>query len=474
MSARVLVVDDVLPNVKLLEAKLTREYFDVITAFDGPEALIKAEGDAPDIILLDVMMPGMDGFEVCRRLKENRKTMHIPVVMVTALSDTTDRVRGLQNGADDFLTKPVNDIALFARVRSLVRLKMMMDEWRMRQNTSGELGVLSAQVVEADEMADGARILVVEDSPVDLDRVVGTLDAGGDTVASAENTKDGLDAALTNEHELIVVSLTLLEEDGLRLCSHLRSHEQTRQTPILLLADDGDMQRVAKGLELGANDYLLKPIDRNELMARVRTQVRRKRYQDRLRSNYEESLSMALTDGLTGLFNRRYLNVHLARVISRIGETRKPVAAIMFDIDFFKKTNDSFGHQAGDEVLKEVAQRVSRNLRHFDMVARYGGEEFIVIMPDAAAEAAAMVAERLRQRIGGEPFVLNDTSLPEIGVTISLGVASTDDSSGHPDALIKRADTCLYAAKRSGRNCVVVDRGDGPDIYQMPAAQETA
>ncbi|MCB9957760.1 MAG: PleD family two-component system response regulator [Rhodospirillaceae bacterium] len=470
MSARVLVVDDVLPNVKLLEAKLTREYFDVITACDGPEALEKSLSGAPDIILLDVMMPGMDGFEVCQKLKENHKTAHIPVVMVTALSDTADRVRGLKAGADDFLTKPVNDIALFARVRSLVRLKMMMDEWRMRQNTSGELGVLSSETVEADETADGATILVVEDSPIDLERVTQTLSEGGDTVMTADTIKVGLDRAMTDDPELIIVSLTLLQEDGLRLCSQLRSHEQTRQTPVLLLADESDMQRVAKGLELGANDYLLKPIDRNELMARVRTQIRRKRYQDRLRSNYEESLSMALTDGLTGLFNRRYLNVHMARTIGRIAETRKPVSAIMFDIDFFKRTNDTYGHQAGDEVLKEVAQRVSRNLRHFDMVARYGGEEFVVIMPDAAPEAAAMVAERLRLRIDNEAFQLSDPSLPDIHVTISLGVAATDDAEYSPDALIKRADECLYEAKHNGRNCVVVDRGDGPDVYQMPVA----
>ena len=460
MSARVLVVDDVLPNVKLLEAKLTREYFDVITASDGPQALEKAELEAPDIILLDVMMPGMDGFEVCERLKGNPRTLHIPVVMVTALSDTSDRVRGLEAGADDFLTKPVNDVALFARVRSLVRLKMMMDEWRMRQNTSGEFGMISANVMETEQTTDGASILVVEDSPVDLDRVVQTFAKHGNNVASATNTRDGLERALSSEFELIVVSLTLVEEDGLRLCSHLRSHEQTRQLPILLLAEDGDMPRVAKGLELGANDYLLKPVDRNELLARMRTQIRRKRYQDRLRANYEESLSMALTDGLTGLFNRRYLNVHLQRVIARITETRKPVSAIMFDIDFFKKVNDTYGHQAGDEVLKEVALRVSRNLRHFDMVGRYGGEEFVVVMPDAATEAAAMVAERLRQRIADEPFAI---SVPpgSIPVTISLGVASTGDSVCQPEALIKRADTALYQAKRSGRDCVVVDQGNG-------------
>ena len=123
MTARVLVVDDILPNVKLLEAKLKAEYYDVITALNGPEALKKVIEENPDVVLTDVMMPGMDGFEVCRQIKANPKIAHIPVVMVTALTDTEDRVRGLENGADDFLSKPVNDIALMARVRSLVRLK---------------------------------------------------------------------------------------------------------------------------------------------------------------------------------------------------------------------------------------------------------------------------------------------------------------------------------------------------------------
>src|SRR5215472_11273418 len=140
MSGRVLVVDDVEANVKLLEAKLSSEYFDVLTAYNGQSALQIAERELPDVILLDVMMPRMDGFEVCRQLKANRRTVDTPVVMVTALSDAANRVRGLEAGADDFLTKPVNDIALFARVRSLVRLRRMMHEWRLRDDICGRLG----------------------------------------------------------------------------------------------------------------------------------------------------------------------------------------------------------------------------------------------------------------------------------------------------------------------------------------------
>jgi len=454
MSARVLVVDDVLPNVKLLAAKLTREYFDVITAFNGPEALERIKKEAPDIILLDVMMPGMDGFEVCARIRADPATMHIPIVMITALSDAADRVRGLEAGADDFLTKPVNDIALFARVRSLVRLKMMMDEWRLRESTSGQFGILDQAMTVKNETAANARVLVVEDSPIDLEKIAETLRRDTDSVVAADTSAKALDLGMSEDFELIIVSLTLLHEDGLRLCSQLRSHERTRQAPILLIADEGDLSRVAKGLELGANDYLLKPIDRNELLARVRTQVRRKRYHEKLRHNYEQSLSMALTDSLTGVFNRRYVSAHLPRLLERSWESQKPVAILMFDIDHFKAVNDTYGHAVGDEVLREVANRTNRNLRNFDLVARYGGEEFIVVMPDTDRDAAYAVAERLRRRIGEETFAVT-AQVAEITVTVSIGVAVVDGTGDTADAILKRADDALYQAKRSGRNRTV-------------------
>jgi two-component system, cell cycle response regulator len=454
MSARVLVVDDVLPNVKLLAAKLTREYFDVITAFNGPEALERIKKEAPDIILLDVMMPGMDGFEVCARIRADPTTMHIPIVMITALSDAADRVRGLEAGADDFLTKPVNDIALFARVRSLVRLKMMMDEWRLRETTSGQFGILDQTMTVKNETAANARVLVIEDSPIDLDKIAETLRRDTDSVVAADTSAKALELGMSEDFELIIVSLTLLHEDGLRLCSQLRSHERTRQAPILLIADEGDLSRVAKGLELGANDYLLKPIDRNELLARVRTQVRRKRYHEKLRHNYEQSLSMALTDSLTGVFNRRYVSAHLPRLMERSWESQKPVAILMFDIDHFKTVNDTYGHGVGDEVLREVANRTNRNLRNFDLVARYGGEEFIVVMPDTDRDAAYAVAERLRRRVGEETFAVS-TQAAEITVTISIGVAVVDGVGDTADAILKRADDALYQAQRSGRNRTV-------------------
>ena len=163
MTARVLVVDDIMSNVKLLEAKLSAEYFDVVTAFNGLECLAKMAESAPDIVLLDVMMPGMDGFEVCRRIKSDPKTAHVPVVMVTALDQPSDRVTGLEAGADDFLTKPVDDAAFYSRgCVPLVRSKLMTDELRMRETTGQSMGLIDP----AESMLDSApagRVLVIED-----------------------------------------------------------------------------------------------------------------------------------------------------------------------------------------------------------------------------------------------------------------------------------------------------------------------
>src|SRR5215471_1705163 len=177
MTARVLVVDDVVANLKLLEARLTAEYFDVVVALSGPEALSICERGQCDIVLLDVMMPDMDGFEVCRRLKANPATHHVPVIMVTALDQPSDRVRGLQAGADDFLTKPVSDIALIARVRSLVRLKMVTDELRMRALTSKEIGIQEPVPDALAEAGRNGKILIIDDRRSSYERIAGALAA---------------------------------------------------------------------------------------------------------------------------------------------------------------------------------------------------------------------------------------------------------------------------------------------------------
>ncbi len=452
MSARVLVVDDILPNVKLLEAKLASEYYDVLTATSGPEALEKVESESPDIILLDVMMPGMDGFEVCKIIKSNPKYAHIPVVMVTALTDATDRVRGLEAGADDFLSKPLNDTALMARVRSLVRLKMTIDEWRVRENTATQLGVSENNISVMNEPVEKADILVVEDQDYDSEKFVDTLAQDDDTVTVVKSGTQAMERIMAQPFDLLVISLNLESEDGLRLCSHLRSSDRTRSIPILMVAADEDMSRIAHGLEIGAHDYILRPVDTNELLARVRTQIRRKRFQERLRASFEVSLSMALTDSLTGLYNRRYFDVHLEKLLEKNASSRKSLGILMMDIDHFKSVNDTHGHAVGDEILKEFAKRIQDGLRGFDMVARMGGEEFVVLLPDVRRATAYIIAERLRKSFSEVPIKCA-TDTGELIVTVSIGGTIVEKGT-RAEALtvMKEADDALYQAKAGGRD----------------------
>ncbi len=219
----------------------------------------------------------------------------------------------------------------------------------------------------------------------------------------------------------MIASLTAPNVDTLRFVSQCRSNDPLRQLPILLVAAARDLPRLAKGLDLGANDYLVRPVDRNELLARTNTQIRRRRLQNRLNENYRRSLSLALTDELTGLHNRRYLFAHLDELMTRVSDDGIGAALLMFDIDHFKRVNDTYGHAAGDEVLRQIACRARNSVRSVDLVARLGGEEFAVVMPETGLSIAAAVADRLRLGVASEPFTLPAVSEP-LAVTISIGV----------------------------------------------------
>ncbi|HUC09613.1 MAG TPA: PleD family two-component system response regulator [Stellaceae bacterium] len=448
MTGRILVVDDLDTNVKLLEAKLSAEYFDVLTAGNGRAALEIAAAELPDVILLDVMMPRMDGFEVCRRLKADARTADLPVVMVTALSDAANRLRGLEAGADDFLTKPVADIALFARVRSLVRLKRMMQEWRLRDEICGRFGGSQAHCA----LDSGpAQILIVEADAPAAAKMTEAL-AKIHRVTTVKGCIEA-QARLDGATDLVIASLTGGDSDTLRFVSQCRASELLRQLPILLIAAECDLPRLAKGLDLGANDYLVRPVDRNELVARSNIQIRRRRLQIRLDDNYRRSLTLALTDELTGLYNRRYLLAHLDELMARVNGDGIGVAVLMFDIDHFKRVNDTYGHPGGDEVLRQIARRAQDSVRSDDLVARLGGEEFAVVMPQTVLPIAAAVANRLRLEVANKPFTLPAGG--QLEVTISIGVTTANVGCEDRDQLLQRADEALYEAKAAGRNRII-------------------
>lgn len=450
MSARILVVDDLDINLRLLEARLNAEYYEVILARSGPEALLICRTEAIDLVLLDVMMPDMDGYEVCRLLKADPKTRHLPIVLVTALDQPADRVTGLEAGADDFLTKPVRDLQLFSRVKSLTRLKLLTDELRVRAETTASL-VSSGDILgDVGGAGLGGRVTIFEDSG-SLAQRLGKILRDEQTVYALPLNTEALASFEAASADLFIVDLASTNHDPLRLCSQIRSKDALRQIPILLITDAADEVRAAKAMELGANDYLMTPIDRNELRARVRTQVKRRRYDEGLRQSLRQTIELAVTDVLTGLSNRRFLETHLPKLVDRAKADQRPLAVLIADIDHFKRINDGFGHDAGDRVLREFANRMKQSLRASDLACRFGGEEFVVLMPDADEKAALGVAERLRVLTSETAFSIGGEDLC---VTVSVGHANIGPLDT-AEMLLKRADQALYSAKRGGRNRVV-------------------
>jgi two-component system cell cycle response regulator len=453
MTARILIVDDVPVNAKLLQAKLAAEYYQVEVAHGGSDAIRLAHSWQPDLILLDVVMPGMDGYQTCRTLKSDHQTVHIPVVMVTALADPNERLQGLEVGADDFLTKPLDYDTLLARVRGLVRLKRLLDEWRVRTETAQALGLSTGPWSEFS--VAGARALVVDDWDVGALAAQDALSREGIVPTRVRSEAEALEMSGQVNFDLIVLSLSMAGNDPLRLASRLRAERATQEIPLLLVAEPEHRDRLLRGFDLGANDWVTRPVDDNELRVRARNQIRRKFYQDRLRSDLSQALELALTDPLTGLYNQRYLTRHLAGLIAA-GPTA--LVALMIDIDHFKSVNDRWGHAAGDTLLKQVAETLRSRTRVFDSLARYGGEEFVVIMSGASTEEAVRAAERLRAAIQNMEFFPDADSQHRL--TVSIGLSRSTRANVTSGELLRAADRALYRAKHQGRNRVEVEPGD--------------
>lgn len=450
MTARVLVVDDVLPNLQLLERKLTDEYFDVLLAQSGAEALTIAIREQPDIILLDVMMPEMDGFETCSKLKADVRTAHIPVVMVTALDQAEHRVRGLMIGADDFLVKPIRDVELYARVRSLTRLKMVMDELRARAATDLQFGLSPDMMFEVRHPS----IVSIVGSASNLLPLMADDDNAKVQIEPAE---DIIASLRTTASDLVLVDLTVSPKEGLRFISRIRSFPETRYLPILALVDADDHAPLVKAFELGISDCVKRPADIAEVKARVATLLRRKRLADRLRENVHLSIQMAATDLVTGLFSRHYMNSHLSTLVRRAHAQKRPLSLAVIDIDFFKLVNDRYGHAAGDLALREIGRRIAANVRNIDLAARYGGEEFVVLMPDTPVDVGKVIAERLRFVIASTPFPVSQYNDQVVDLSVSIGLAQLLEDDPDGTAVIARADMALYRAKHQGRNRIEVD-----------------
>ncbi len=447
MTATVLVVDDLEQNVKLLEAKLLSEYYVVFTASNGLEAIDMLSKHQIDVILLDGMMPGIDGFETCRKIKANPDTMHVPIVIVTALSDVEDRIKGLEAGADEFLTKPFDDLALFARVNSLSRTKAVIDELKLRNKTNAALG---GNVVEMVDNFSEDKVLIIDDDVIQAKNITKTLSKITPHITLVKEISQ-----LPSEPvDLIIISCQIEGVDPLRVLADLRATTQFKNSAYIFLAEEENTKVVIKGMEFGINDYFSFPVDENELLARMKTQLRRKKYQDELRRQLDQSVNLSMKDSLTGAYNRRYFDAHVEQLISSTKNSSQKLSLLMIDIDHFKNVNDTYGHQAGDEVLKAITSTLMNNIREVDLFARYGGEEFCILYSGVTGEMAVELASRLKNQV--EKL---ETTLPEskgtIVKTISIGVAEHQEGETL-QSLIERADKALYSAKSSGRNRVVL------------------
>ena len=455
MTARLMVVEDDPANARFLEAALSAEYYDVKTICHAHEVLTQAAAWQPDVILLDVMMPRINGYELCEQLKSEDSTRHIPVVMVTGLKDPADRRRGLAAGADEFLTKPIEHEILLARLRGIIRLKRVLDEWRARYVTMAALGLGGAR----DAAVPNGRALIVDDLLIRAHRLQAVLQTSGITAALVANDTEAGEAMESEPFDLVILSLSLLSCDPLRLIAKFQSSALTRDTPLLMTAEREQNAAVIAGLNLGAADCMMMPLDEAECLLRVNNLVRRKRHQDALRDDVAQALALAVIDPLTKLYNRRYMMTHLERLCE--DPARGRFAVLMIDVDHFKKINDQFGHGIGDKVLEETGKLLYGVLRKSDLISRFGGEEFVTVISGLTDERRAVaVAEKLRMAIAALRI------LPELRLSVSIGVAIRElDSNISASELIERADKAMYHAKRRGRNVVCLY---GDDIA-MPA-----
>lgn len=439
-NTKVLAVDDDAMMLGIMETALKDQGYQVETAQSGLVALEKAWNWAPDVILLDVIMPDITGFEVAQKIKSDQKTSGISIIMVTGLGSIEDRVKGLEAGADDFLSKPFNLDELLVRVHSLARLKYLQDKLAQKEAQCPS---------EIDkERSNRPVILVVEDDIRIVNICRNVLGASGYLIESAVDAEAALEAVLRLRPDLIILDLMLPGRDGLELLSELRKQDDAQAVPVIILTALGDLKTKIKGFYLGADDFLVKPLSSMELVARVKANLRKYDCQRRLSRKLQETFIQATTDHLTGLYNRRYLESVLEREMALHRRSGQPLSLMMIDIDDFKKINDNFGHQSGDEVLRALAEVFKKYLRAGDLAVRWGGDEFLILLPNTPLKDAIGIGERIRGN-----FVQKFAALgPK--ATMSQGLACMAEGED-AENLMRRLDEALYRAKGEGKNRMV-------------------
>lgn len=454
-KARILIVDDEPLNVKLLASKLDGSKYEILQAYGGIEALEKVEKKSPDLILLDVMMPDMDGYEVTTRLKNDPKTANIPIIMVTALDGSEDKIQGLEAGAEEFLSKPVNATELLARINSMLRLKRYREQLAIRTQSGEYFAVTEDQKGALQAKESLPCVLLVEDNEQDIKLIQNYLHGQPYHIMLAKNGEDAIYLATQKKIDLVLLDILLPGMDGFETCNCLKEMDETSNIQIVLITNLSDLESKIKGVEMGADDFLVKPINSKELLVRINALLKKKEYMDKLHSHYENALDSAIKDGLTELYNHAYFSRFLDLEVKRSIRKEYSTALLMMDLDDFKQYNDTLGHLAGDGILRESARVIKDNVREIDLAARYGGEEFAVALPYADSKNALNVAERIQKAIRNHTFSYETVSALK-KITFSIGIATCPSDSLTAEELIRKADSMLYKSKKEGKNRVSV------------------
>jgi two-component system cell cycle response regulator len=448
---RVLIVDDEPVNIKVLTAKLASDEYEVIPAYSGKEALEKAADTPPEVILLDIMMPEMDGYEVTRRLKEDPKTSHIPVIILTALNETKDKLKALDAGAEEFISKPVNSTELIARIKSMLLLRQYREQLDIRSQSEESFACPVSKGEPVLASTDSPLVLLVEDNERDVKLIQSYLHGQPYRVAVAASGEEGLLCVEREKVDLILLDIMLPGMDGFEVCRRLRKMEQARNVQIVVITSLNDLENKLTGIQLGVDDFLVKPLNARELTGRINILLDKKVYMDTLCYNCETALNSAIIDGLTGLYNNAYFKRFLDIEVKRSLRHGYPVSLVMIDVDDFKDHNDTLGHPAGDIILKECAQVIRENVREIDLPVRYGGDELAIVLPYCNRENALQVLERIRQALASHVFPDKVPLLPG-SVTISMGLAMSTSDAASAEELTEKADRMLYRAKNEGKD----------------------
>ncbi len=451
MPGRVLIIDPIATNRILLKVRLAASNYRVLQASALSEGVSLAGSAMPDLIVIDHNLIAAD----VTALGDLTDAHPCPIVVLTPPEGLVARAQMLAAGAADCLQKPINDALLLARLRSLMRFETTRRETGLRDDTSRALGLAEDGV----GFAPQSHVSVVTATPAQSQNWARQLRRETSAQVSAHSLDDVLDFGEGDAvPDLFLLALSDDEEPlNLQAITELRSRAATRSAAIIAVTPQDAPVTAAMALDLGADDVTSCPFDAAEVGLRITTQLRHKHRADHLRATVQHGLQAAVTDPLTGLSNRRYALAHLKQIAERAAAEGAPYAVMILDIDRFKLVNDSYGHAAGDRVLRALSSCLSDNLRSVDMVARLGGEEFVIALPDTGEAEARIVAERLRQLVCDMPVVIDAKTTLRVSVSIGLTIAlpeATDCTD--PTDLLEQADTALYGAKDNGRNQVIM------------------